>query len=70
MIRTKEMTIKFSAREASSDRDKNQFVSSDGSTNLTGMVPRKKRMRKMDKVRATVLSNSAVLKSIKMVGSR
>ena len=64
------MTIKFSAREASSDIDKNQFVSSDGSTNLTGMVPRKKRMRKMDKVRATVLSNSAVLKSIKMVGSR
>lgn len=70
MTRTKEMTIKFSAREASSDIDKNQFVSSDGSTNLTGMVPRKKRMRKMDKVRATVLSNSAVLKSIKMVGSR
>ena len=54
MTRTKEMTIKFSAREASSDIDKNQFVSSDGSTNLTGMVPRKKRMRKMDKVRATV----------------
>ena len=70
MTRTKEMTIKFSAREASSDIDKNQFVSSDGSTNMTGMVPRKKRMRKMDNVRATVLSNSAVLKSIKMVGSR
>ena len=54
MTRTKEMTIKFSAREASSDIDKNQFVSSDGSTNLTGMVPRKKRMRKMEKLRATV----------------
>lgn len=70
MTRTKEMTIKLSAREASGDIDKNQFVSSDGSTNLTGMVPRKKRMRKMDKARATVGSNFAVLKSIKMVGSR